>query len=130
MKKYTLAAILFLLTFFLKAQEIAERIPFLDGEKYGYADAGGKLVIPAEYDEVSEFVDGAAKVKKNGFYGLIDEDGRIMVSIALESMGEWREGMIRYSNEGKDGFYNSRGIRVISAQYTLSSEFYEGMAYV
>jgi hypothetical protein len=98
----------------INAQEIAKRIPFLDGERWGFANPQGEVVIEAEYDMVWPFYKGAAKVTKNKFYGLIDTDGRMIVPLALEDMGEWREDMIRFSKGGKNGFYTSKGIRAVS----------------
>ena len=61
----------FLLVFIISlslSSQITERIPFLDGNKYGYANLLGGVVIPAEYDEAFPFYGGAAKVKKDGFW--------------------------------------------------------------
>ncbi|MCK5080102.1 MAG: WG repeat-containing protein, partial [Bacteroidales bacterium] len=46
----------------LSAQEITNRIPFLDEDKWGYANNTGELVIAAIYDEAFPFYEGAAKV--------------------------------------------------------------------
>ena len=128
--KIRLFIIILLINTALNAQEIANRIPYLEGDKYRYANPEGEVVIPAEYDEAWPFCEGAAKVLKGGFYGLISENRASMVPVTLEGLGEWREGLIDYSNKDKYGFYNTQGIRVISAQYIQVSQFYEGKAMV
>ena len=60
---------LILMCLIKNGQEIADRIPFLDGDKYGYANNTGEMVIEAQYDWAFPFYKGAAKVGKNGFYG-------------------------------------------------------------
>ena len=35
-----------------------------DPVKYGYADAEGKIIIPHQFDEASNFLDGLATVRK------------------------------------------------------------------
>ncbi|RLD82879.1 MAG: hypothetical protein DRJ15_00120, partial [Bacteroidetes bacterium] len=115
--KIILSLSLLLIGLFLSAQNYADRIPFLDGDKWGYADNNGDVVIEAEYDQAFPFCEGAAKVMKNGFFGLIDKNGAIMVPVTLEGMGEWREGMIDFSKGKKYGFYDTRGNRIVSAQY-------------
>jgi len=47
--------------------------PFIEGQKYGYIDAAGKEIIPAQYDDVSAFVEGLAIVSKETKYGLINK---------------------------------------------------------
>ena len=51
--------------------------PYYDNGKIGYINAGGEVVINAQYDAASEFyADGYAYVFANGEYGVIDTKGQ------------------------------------------------------
>ena len=51
--------------------------PYYDNGKIGYINAGGEVVINAQYDAASEFyADGYAYVFTNGGYGIIDTTGK------------------------------------------------------
>lgn len=51
--------------------------PYYDNGKIGYINAGGEVVINAQYDAASEFyADGYAYVFANGGYGIIDTTGK------------------------------------------------------
>lgn len=54
-------------------------------EKWGFADGSGKIVIPCEYDIVTEFNQyGFAGIKKDGKWGVANENGEIVVEPQYE----------------------------------------------
>ena len=54
-------------------------------EKWGYVDATGKIVIPCEYDIVTEFNEyGFSGIKKDGKWGVANENGEIIVEPMYE----------------------------------------------
>lgn len=50
-----------------------------DGALWGYADAGGSLVIPLRFDAEEEFALGSALVTENGKLGLLNRDGAFLL---------------------------------------------------
>ncbi len=50
----------------------------LKGNKYGFINDKGNVVIPFEYDEASPFWSGKAKVKQNGKSFYIDKTGKVV----------------------------------------------------
>jgi hypothetical protein len=59
------------------APSIARLRPYLAADgKFGFADASGRLVIPARYTAVQPFFDGLAAAEENGKWGYLDESGR------------------------------------------------------
>ncbi|SEO84084.1 WG containing repeat-containing protein [Mucilaginibacter gossypiicola] len=71
-------------------------------KKFGFVDASGKMLIPFEYDGVSDFHDGLAAVKKTDQFG----------------KEQW-------------GFINEQGKLVIPFQYSIEpGDFHEGLALV
>ena len=62
-----------------------ELIPFLQGDLYGFSDADGKLVVPANYDEVSLFTpQHFAHVRKGDKWSIINSSGREILPFELE----------------------------------------------
>jgi len=51
-------------------------IPFRDGDKWGYANSKGEIVIKPKYQEAGEFRNKITWVKKNDKYGYINKKGR------------------------------------------------------
>ena len=48
------------------------------GDKYGYIDNEGKIMINPQFDEASQFIDDVAIVKSSDKYGLIDKEGYVI----------------------------------------------------
>lgn len=44
----------------------------------------GEVIIPADYDEVGDFADGACAVRKGGFWGAINKKGDLIIPIEYE----------------------------------------------
>ena len=47
--------------------------------KYGYVDATGKMVIPAEYEEATNFLNERAIVCKDGIYNILNKEGKLLI---------------------------------------------------
>jgi hypothetical protein len=47
--------------------------------KYGLINAGGKIILPIEYESIGTFTDGLSLVKKDGKSGLIDSTGNFII---------------------------------------------------
>ena len=64
------------------------RIRVSDGERTGFLDLHGNLVIPLQYQSASDFSRaGVSKVKLDNKYGMIDTTGRMTVRAEYEWMG-------------------------------------------
>ena len=46
------------------------------GDKYGFVNKDGKLIIPLIYDEALTFSEGFVAVKQNGKWGYLDSTGK------------------------------------------------------
>ena len=51
-------------------------IPFRIGDKWGYSNEKGEVIIKPKYEEAGEFREKITWVKKNGKYGFIDKRGK------------------------------------------------------
>ena len=102
------------------------------GDKWGFINKNGQWVIPAQYDHVSNFRSGLAKVYNapDDFY--INPQGKTVYPPLFD---EWLfdpgDGTcIAFKEEGKYGFADSTGQVIIQPQYRMAYSFSEGLAYV
>ena len=98
--------------------------------KYGYADAGGRKVIPLKYDRAEDFSGGLALVKQNSKYYYIDTDGKIVRSLKYEFIGTFADGLALVKLNGKFGYINKNGRKIISPRYDKAGDFSQGLAWV
>ena len=94
------------------------------GGKWGVVDAAGRLVIPAEWDEVGDFKNGASKdapvlmadVRRGRLWGSINSEGQVVVepfserrcqnfssgvlTYYVKAEGERREQRVRFNSDG------------------------------
>jgi len=71
---------------------------FEEGDKFGYMDVTGKIIIPAAYSyentnykSMPTFKNGTASVRKDGKAGIIDKKGTVLIPFEYETL-------INYSN--------------------------------
>lgn len=101
--------------------------------RYGYLDADGREVIPAQYEEANDFADGKAVVKiKDNHYALIDLQGRRLANYSFAYVGPLGEGMLAFQQgqNGKYGYIDEQGNMVIPPTYTMAFPFHHGRAIV
>lgn len=53
--------------------------------KYGYVNESCELVIPAEYDDAEDFVNGVALVQKDGKWGVINTEGNALTDFVYSN---------------------------------------------
>lgn len=54
-------------------------IAFQKGNKWGFADAEGNVVIEPQYEEAKSFSNGLAAVKENGCWGFVNRDNILVI---------------------------------------------------
>ena len=100
--------------------------------KWGFVDKNGKLVIPIQFNSVSPFVDGVARVSLGNEVGYIDTQGNYVVNPQFSDGGDFHEGFAAAKNSQGWGFINKSGNFVIKPHFSSvdSSGFSEGLAAV
>ena len=103
------------------------------GNRVGYfTDSKGNIIIDKQFDGVSSFSNGLAKVKQNGKWGFVNTKGEIVIPCVYDDgdVYSFSEGLARIKQNGKWGFINSKGKVVIPCVYDAAISFSEGLAAV
>lgn len=102
--------------------------------KYGFVDANGKMVIPAEYDYAKDFNNGVAIVKKDKETFYINKANTFIIPATTSDYSAvygFSEGFAVANNaQYKYGFIDKKGNVVIPFTYDDASEFKNGLARV
>jgi hypothetical protein len=123
------------------------------GDKWGYIDKTGKVVIPAEYDSAGTFSEGLACVRKGLKVGYVDKTGRVVIPIELDWFPNWQlkdpaeagfsdagksfiqalqfsDGLAAAYKGANSGYIDKTGKFVIEPKWDRCSLFREGMGIV
>jgi len=104
------------------------------GEKWGFIDKMGKIVVSPQYDDVYLFYDGIAAIRvgdwKTGKWGFIDKTGKEVVPPQYDEIGDFRDGLAAIQVGGKWGFIDTTGKEVIPPKYDYAYGFSNGLAMV
>lgn len=104
-------------------------VPFQENNRWGYADASGKPVVPARYAAAGPFQEGRAVVKKDGAYGFLDEKGRETVTPAYDALNPYAGGYARARVGEAYTFVDEDG-QEFDHYYFNALDFAEGQAAV
>ncbi|SDJ87078.1 WG containing repeat-containing protein [Catalinimonas alkaloidigena] len=58
----------------------------MQGKRYGVLNCDGILVVPADFDEILNFSEGAGWVRRDKLWGLVDDRGRMLVPLAFSEV--------------------------------------------
>jgi hypothetical protein len=109
--------------------------PIKVGDKYGYIDRAGKVIIEPKYGTAQAFVDGVGLVvsKDTRNWAMIDARGKILTKPNVTPM-QVSEGMVVAfegdRNNAKWGFLNTKGDAAIDFKFDQCLVFSEGLAVV
>ncbi|MEN7550991.1 WG repeat-containing protein [Rapidithrix thailandica] len=125
----------------IQNQKIRNTGPFRKGKawvqlmngKYGFINGEAQVIIPFEYDQAGDYVDGFAVVRKGEKFGIIDPSGKMIVPLQYDGIGPSSEGIVRLK-QGRGSTGKWGGIRVkdqkmiIPFEYQMIGEFHNGLA--
>lgn len=112
------------------------RVAVSNGEHWGYANWQGDVVIPYQFERVTEFSEGRAFVQQtDGLFSCIDRDGAIVFTLndnTIVDASPYREGLARIARE-VDGeirivLIDPKGEQAIEEEFQLVGEFANGCA--
>lgn len=100
------------------------------GNLWGFIDLNGEMTIPCQYDEVKNFSEGLAAVKKNDKWGFIDKTGELFIDNGFDEVKDFREDHAAVMKDNKWGFIDNTGTIRINLQFDDAGNFSEGKAAV
>ena len=100
----------------------------LQGGKYDLIDSSGKIATSLE--DVRDFYQGFAPVKKAGKWGVINEKGKFIIRPKYEGVGNFINGIARVKVGDKWGFISTLDQEIIAPIYSYVSDLTRGIALV
>lgn len=109
-----------------------------DQDRFGFINKKGELVVPYEYDEVTRFVDGLAKVNILGKWGFINNKGELVIKAFYDFALDFVDGFCFVGVPKKDantftprwGIINRAGGKVTDFIYEDVKNFDAGLGSV
>lgn len=93
-------------------------IPYRQGDRWGYANPDGKIVITPKFREANWFSEGYAAVKSGSKYGYVNKAGAMVIPAKFTVAKSFRKGYM--PNVGKEG-----GDSVLFAGASIQASGYE-----
>jgi WG repeat protein len=108
---------------FKNASSFSHQVAIVQKDKGVYLiDHSGKK-ISQEYDEIADFIDNVAIVKKSNSFGAINYNGEELIKPTYSYLSDFSENMAAYMQNNKYGFINKQGFTVITPNYNWVSAF-------
>jgi len=73
-------------------------------DKYGFTDRNRKLVVPCQWDEVQNFRDGMAQVKKDDKWGVVNASGTLVVPCQWDVICIYSDEAVFVGNYDESGY--------------------------
>jgi len=127
------AALFWSLSLLAYANATSLLIPVAQGDKRGYIDAAGKVVIGFRFDSASGFHEGLAEVELDDKCGYIDRSGKLVIPYQrCYLFGDFQEGfaVVSFKKRGKERFMDPRGKLLHGAAFAFTDSFSDGLAAV
>ena len=99
------------------------------GGAFTLYDLNLNRITKKEYDQITGFFDGLAKVKSGGKTGFINKKGVEVIPLEYDDAGNFSSGMVPVLKNGKVGAINTKGEVVIPFEYENIGSFSDGYAY-
>ena len=82
----------------------------------------GDEIIPVQYDEISNFIDGVARVSKNGRYGFVNTLGQEFITTIYDSATAFSNGLAVVESNGRFGVVDIQGRTVVPCNYATRED--------
>jgi len=108
-----------LFVIFTSANLFAQQSLFkiIEDGKIGYINNKGAIIIPAVYNNGTDFTNGYAAVRQGGLYGVIDSLGKYVVQPKYDYIHETHKGLIAAVLNGKSQVLNFKGENAFDADH-------------
>ena len=99
------------------------------GEKYGYIDKTGKIILKPQFDFAGRFSDGLALIRVGSEYGYIDRSGEFIIKPQYLRASPFSEGLAVVGTGPGSTYINREGIMVMEVNGNCGP-FSDGMAVI
>jgi hypothetical protein len=104
------------------------------GGFWGFIDSLGNLITPLSYDRIGPFIQGFAKVERNGKQTWVNANGKeiapFIFDIDRNTASTFQQGKCRFSMQRQWGFVDTSGKIIVKPQYRNVGNFSDQMAWV
>ncbi len=83
--------------------------PVVSGQKWGFIDARGEVVIAPQFEAAREFRGSLAPAMKGSRWGFVNRSGAWVVPPSYSNVGDFREGLAAVVQGEQVGFVNTSG---------------------
>lgn len=97
------------------------------GEKWGYIDAEGEMVIAPTFDFAREFSSGRAAVRQGDRWGYLDARGKLAITPQFDSAWDFEDDRAVVELGGQRGLIDSEGVYIVRPQYSTVRSMGEGL---
>jgi len=126
----SLTVLLALITTNALSQEL-EKVKCKENWLWGFVDKSSReIVIFCQYDEVKDFSEGLAAVRRYGDWGFIDKTDKCISTFKYQRAESFSEGLAAVRLNRKWGFIDNKGNEIIPYKYQQTGDFSEGLAAV
>ena len=138
MRRFRLNLVVVITAFLINActsNEMPERTNLyriMVGDKYGFIDDNGSVVIDPQFDGALDFSEGLCAVKAGDRKGYINKHGDFVIEIETDNtrIHNFVEGHAIIVRDGKYGFIDTAGQEIIPCTYDAVSNFTNGFSIV
>jgi hypothetical protein len=109
---------------------LGEIIPMDFGDRWGFVDEAGRIVIHPEYVAARPFQEGLAAVKMVEKWGFVDYAGQFRVNPLYDECGDFAEGLAAVRWYGRWGYIDKTGVFTVQPRFQEVGEFKCGYARV
>jgi hypothetical protein len=99
------------------------------GDRFGFIDTAGNMVIAPSFEEAEEFSEGLAIASEGEKYGYIDKNGKWAVKAIYDEAEPFHDGVAIVRQNKKTSLIDRTGV-VISDEFDEVSDFSEGLAVI
>lgn len=110
--------------------EDGEMIKYVVGDRVGFTDKDGNVIIPIKYENAFGFTQGLSAVKLGGRWGFIDPKDNVVIPFRYQDAYPFFEDRAAVKLNGKWGFIDITGKMVIENKYDFVFSFNEMRALV
>ena len=108
----------------------ASLYPVVMGNRWGFMDKNGNLVINPQFERAEPFASGVAAIRLGSKWGYVDPTGKIVVNPQFDAAAPINGGLAAVKIGGRYGYINAEGQYIINPQFDAAGSFSEGRAVV